>query len=403
MTNEPIDNSSQETIEIIEIPDDEPRHPRKKGEWERQNAKARHAGNGSGHSRKKGKKKVWRVLLIILCVLLLLIGGMVGAFFGLYSKGKSSLTEDKQQIPVDIQTVYYNGRSYVYDEDVVSVLFLGVDKTDIQSEDGYGLNGQADSLFVFSLNTRTGATHVIPLSRETMVDVDVYTVGGSYSGVEKKQLCLAYSYGNSGEDSAANVVRSVERILNGVHIDAFVAVDLEGLHRMTDMIGGVSLTPIETFHNGKTWVYKDQETLLDGQHAELYIRYRDDDVDANNRRMKRQKQFLNAFAGKAKEQIASNFTLVTKYYNTAKPYIVSDLSLSEITYMASRIITVSGGLQLDYLSITGETVMGEKYVEFYPEESSVFEAVLTAFYKETSEQPPAGSSDVPAVTEPTDG
>ena len=78
--------------------------------------------------------------------------------------------------------------------------------------------------------------------------------------------------------------------------------------------------------------------------------------------------------------MVENFTRLVTYYQTAVPYITTDLSLAEITYLAKSCLTRNIGNSLKYLKIKGETVMGEKHAEFYADSDSVFEAVLDAFY-----------------------
>lgn len=321
----------------------------------------------------------------------------LGAVYGvLYAMGRHSLTGRGSTLSAPesliddaddgLHRVTYQGVTYRFNPNVVSVLIMGLDKDDIGTADGYGQNGQADCLFVAAIDTASGATRIIPLSRESMVEVNVYGKGGGYAGVEKTQLCLAYAYGATGEESCENVVRSVRRLLYGVDINAYAAIDLEGLAALTDKAGGLTVTAPDTVNSPKLYVAKGQTVTLNGDKATTYIQYRDNDVNANNRRIQRQKQFLGAFIKKVKGQLAEDPTRLTGYWDTAAPYLVTDLTLSRLTYLVSCGLTAADP---EYLSITGETVMGEKYVEFYPDTTSLYEAVLTAFYTpEESEEAP---------------
>ena len=210
----------------------------------------------------------------------------------------------------------------------------------------------------------------------------MYSSEGSYLGVENEQLCLAYAYGSNGKESCENVRRSVSRLLYGVEIGSYVAIDLEGVAVLNDAIGGVRLTPIETVDTGskENSVYKGKEVVLKGKKVDAYIRWRGTDVEANSRRMQRQKHYITTFASQAGNQVMSDFTKLTTLYDKAKPYTVTDVTLSELTYIASCCLTSDVGNSIVYNGISGQSVLGEKHVEFYADQNSVFEAVLNTFY-----------------------
>ena len=87
---------------------------------------------------------------------------------------------------------------------------------------------------------------------------------------------------------------------------------------------------------------------------------------------------MSAFIAQAKEQVRKDPTRVAALYNTADPYLVSNLGLSDLTYLVANSMDALSNVR--FLSIKGDTVMGEKYVEFYPDSTNVYETVLEAFY-----------------------
>ncbi len=331
-------------------------------------------------------RRLWLGILAGVVAAILLLAAVYGV---LYYQGRTSLGAKGSTLSApdslvdaaddDLQRVTYQGVDYAYNKDVISVLFIGVDKKDIAADTSYGQNGQADSLFVAAIDTAGGVTRVIPLSRESMVDVDVFGIGGGYAGVEKTQLCLAYAYGATGQESCENVVRSAKRLLYGVDINAYAAIDLDGLAALTEEVGGVTVTSPEDIHRYGLTINKGDTVTLDRKSAVGYVRYRGTDVDANNRRQKRQQQFLSAFLTAAKQQVQKDPTRVAGLYSTARPYLVSNLGLSDLTYLVTNSMGALG--KVEYLSIKGDTVMGDQYVEFHPDRTSVYETVLKAFYR----------------------
>ena len=344
------------------------------------------------HSRRKHKRRAKRVLLIILILLLvlaLLAGGMV---WWMYRQGQKDLLEVEPPAIIppqeivdsnDGDTVVYKGVTYKYNYNVTAVLVMGIDKEDIQEDSTYGQNGQADSLFLATLDTEKGDVNIIPISRESMVEVDQYAVDGTYLGVTNTQLCLAYAYATDGVGGCENMVRSTSRLLYGVPINSYVAIDMDGVRAITDRIGGVTVTALDTIRDPyyKNIICTEGEQItLQGRNTLVYLRHRGTDAGANNLRMERMKQFFTAFIAKAGGNVKKDPTQLAKYYNTVSPYVVTDISLSKMTYLAGRTLSGNNWSNPRYISIAGESVAGPDHNEFHVDESSAYEAVLAAFY-----------------------
>ena len=341
-------------------------------------------------TEQKRPRRKWRGLLIALLAFLLAICVVAGTYATLYYRGRNSLTGGGNQISapselveqIDEDVVVYNGVKYRYNENVTAVLVLGIDKEDIQGETTYGQNGQADTLFLAALDTKSGSINILPISRDAMVDVNTYAADGSYAGVEKTQLCLAYAYAANGDEGCRNVVRSVSRLLYGVPINNYVAIDLEGVRTVTDVVGGIPLTASENIYDdwNRLTFAKGQKLTLKGDDALTYIRYRSSDAEGNNRRMQRQKQFFTAFLTRTGSQLKKNIGRLPDYYNAVSPYVVTNINLSQTTYLVTCALSGGGWSSPAYLSISGKSIKEGKHSEFYPDTVSVYEAVLAAFY-----------------------
>lgn len=343
-----------------------------------------------GKIEKRGKKKkTKKILLIILAVFLAIVIALVSAFFILFFKGKSQFHKDDTNIKntlgiddleINEDDVIYKDETYTLDRNVVSVLFIGIDKENLNKDFGYGQNGQSDSLFVAAVNTKTKKIKLIPIAREAMVDINCYSDKGKFIGTEKKQICLAYSYGDSADKSCDNVKKSVVRYLMGINVSNYIAMDLEGIGKVTDKIGGVKLNAIESVEiDGKMCKIGDSLNLK-GDNARSYVQSRTEDIMGSSLRLGRQKQFLSAFASTAGNQILNDFTKLKVYYDSMIPYIKTDLSFSQISYLVSSCLTKDIGSALQYEDIKGTMQVTDKWVEFTPDSDSLITAILDAFY-----------------------
>lgn len=330
----------------------------------------------------KNKKIIVIVISIILAIILLLLS----AFWIITAIGKHQFHKDDTNISADLveiedeSTITYDGKKYILNKNIVSVLVMGIDRDNVNQNLGNGNNGQADVIFVATIDTKTKKACIIPISRETMVDVNLYTGDGKYAGTQKEQLCLAYAYGNTAEESSKNVMTSVKRLLCGINISSYVTIEMDGVSKLTDMVGGVQVNCLEDIVNKKVQFYKGNKITLNGTNAMTYIQSRGEDLEANARRMQRQKQFLSALMNKTGNAVISDFTNLTNYYNNLSPYFSTNVSFAQITYLAQNFLTLNFGDTIDYKTIDGSLTQGEKWVEFTANEESVLQTVIEIFY-----------------------
>lgn len=340
-----------------------------------------------------GKKKI---LFIILGFLVFFIVSVIAVFMVMSINGKNQLKKNKTTasvtVPEEAQTenegqiVVYNGQKYCYNDNVIDILCMGVDKS-IQetSDENIGENGQADVIIMAVLDSETGHLSLINISREAMVDVNQYNVKGKFLGTENMQICLSYAYGDGKERSCMNTAESVSRLLYGMPVHAYAALDLDGIGVLNDAVGGVSVEVLEDLTGSNAALEAGKTVTLTGDLAHTYVRSRNSEVlESNNMRMERQKQYLNAFLQKAISETKSDVSVPLNLYQAAADYMVTDISSSEITYLASLVVKngISGG---DMLTVPGEVRDGGKYAEFIPDDQKLFELILDVFYKKVDE------------------
>ena len=349
----------------------------------------------SGRKQKAPRKKKGPLIavLIIFGILVLLLATAVGAYFYLNKKGEAQLKKNQSIASItapeeassedDGKMIVYNGAKYKYNEDNINILFMGIDR-DMQDtgEKVIGENGQADVLIWAALDSKTGHLSLINISRDAMVDVNKYNVEDKYLGTDKMQLCLAYSYGDGKEKSCENTLLSVSRLMYGMPVNAYVAIDYSAIAPLNDAIGGVTVNVLEDLTQSDSALKAGETVTLHGEQAQTYVRSRNTEVlDSNNQRMERQKQYIDAFLQQAISQTKKNLTLPVTLYNDVSDYMVTNISASEVTHLATLMIQngVSGG---DILTVPGEVTQGDVYAEFNPDDKELYKLILSVFYKE---------------------
>ena len=326
-----------------------------------------------------------RVVIGILVALLIIVALVVGAFLILNYDGEKKMTNTTATTDYQ-ETIEYKGHTYVYNENVVTMAFLGVDKRELgKAENHTSTNGMADTDIVVAIDKVSGKTSMIAVPRDTMVDVDVFDKDGNFKKTKEMELCIAYAYGDGFGTSCKNVTKSISRILYNVPIDKYFALDLNGIQPINDSIGGVK---VQSLYDLPDYGVKKGDTVhLTGDLTEAYVRTRDmDDLNASLNRTQRQVQYLNAFADKVRGSVTSDFSVITNLYNTASDYCTTDLTVSNVTYLGSLLLqkgvadfqsyTLEGKMK----AVDNKEFKNYVYAGFYPDKDSLMQTVLDVFY-----------------------
>ncbi|MBQ6381943.1 MAG: LCP family protein [Clostridia bacterium] len=301
--------------------------------------KRRHHYSSKSHSkaaRRWRKMKKWqRAIIIILALLLALIIGTVSSVYIMHQRGQEAMMEENYGESFQ-NSVFYDGVEYIYNTDMTTVAFIGVDKR------SFGVNdelvekvGQNDVNMVVAINTKTGESHVIVLPRDSLVDVSKYSLEGDYMGADKQQLCLSYAYGDGAYTSCTNTIASMQRILYGIPINTYVALDMDGIAPLNDALGGITVTCPNDYEDKYK---KGEEITLNGKEAERFIRTRESTLEGDAQRRERQIAYVKAYVSQAAERGMKNPQLLADIYSVGKDYTVTNLSLSRSLYFGTVIL-----------------------------------------------------------------
>ena len=172
--------------------------------------------------------------------------------------------------------VIYNGHKYQYNKDITSILFMGVDRDKINTDEEYLKKhgaGQSDTLFLAAVNTSTGKISLINVPRDIMANVKTYDENGKYSGRKLRQLCLAYAYGDGKAKSCKNAVDAVSKVLYGIPIDSYMSINLSAISVLNDAVGGVNVQVIGDLTSVDPTLKEGANVTLLGGYAETTAVY----------------------------------------------------------------------------------------------------------------------------------
>ncbi len=356
-----------------------------------------HSSSSDGkkhHHRKHRKKKMktWKKVVLIVVSVILTIAILISAVtvFLVY-KGRRELFDVDLQVVVpeeisaDVQddgdSIIYEGSRYRYNHDVTTLLFLGVDKQDLEGLNEMGTGGQSDVIVAIAIDVKYHKMTMIALPRDTVTEVALYTTSDGkydYYGIENMQICKAYAYGDGKRRSCENTLSSVRRIFFNVPIQTYYALDLRGISAMNDAVGGISVTAPETIGDFK----EGQTYFLHGKQAELFVRDRTHtEVDASLKRLERQKVYARSFLATMQSSLKKNPTSAIKLFNQSSPYSCTNLNAAKVSYLAKEFM-FGGGMSTDIVTVPGSQGLdadGETPV-YTIDQKAFFEQFLSVYY-----------------------
>lgn len=354
------------------------------------------------------KKRKGKAVITVLFIILAIAAIAIVSFMTVRAIGKARLKSGRENALSEIELIQtkdlltdkekegwqegwvkYEDKVYVYNEDIMSFLFMGIDKDREVVEAAEGTDGgQADALFLLVMNPHDKSLRVLGINRNTMTEVELYDENGAYITTTEAQIAVQHGFGNGLEESCEYQVNAVRRLLYNIPVHGYCAINMDAVTELTDMLGGIELTAIEDVKSAiqdeslGSYVINEGETaLLDGRDAYSYVRYRDADaIGSADKRLERQKQFLSAFIMKTRKAVKKDISLPIKLYNAVTEQMVTDVTLDEAAYLASTAINYSFDKEHFY-SIEGETMQGEVFEEYYADEKALYELILALFYE----------------------
>lgn len=329
--------------------------------------------NMRNKTEESGRKVLGAAAVVLVAVLL------VATVLFVIQKWENKTATPPAHENVQSDTITSNGREYVLKKNVETFLVLGLDKFENDNTSSYNNDKQADFLLLFVLDNDKKTCTAVEVNRDTIVKMNVLGVAGERVGEVTKQIALSHTYGNGKEVSCRNTANALSGLLLGVDVDHYVSFTMDAVPIINDYVGGVEVEVLDDLTSVDASLVKGEKVTLMGDAALTYVRARhglDDPTNIN--RMKRQRQYVNLLLEKALalyNEGVSFTDLAVKLSDT----LVSDRSSASLEKYVEKIRDYEfQGIK----EIEGESVEGVKNMEFYPDQNSLQDLVLSVFYQE---------------------
>ncbi len=305
---------------------------------------------------------------------------------GLTSEETLSDDEKKNLNWQDDYIIYHRG-VYDYNDDIMTFLIMGIDKTEDSVSKVYGEidGGQADALFLLVVNPHDKSVKIISVNRNTMTDVDIYDEYGNYLTTRKAQIAVQHGFGDGVEGSCELQKKAVSKLFYSLPIHGYAAINMSAISAINDSVGGVDVTPAYDFE-AEGYSFKKGETVhLVGDMAFAYLHERDVTLAGSaDLRQQRHKEYLRAFVGKAKTIVRDNPLALTSLYEAVQKQMITDISAQEVFFLS----TVTNGYSFEggnFYTMEGVTSIGPYFEEFYADDDALMQMMVDIFYEKVGE------------------
>ena len=322
-------------------------------------------------NKKASKKKA--LLLVLICVVV-----MCSALLAI------SIWENQQDFVGERPSEEVTGENtdsveYKLNKNIETVLVMGLDKfSDEVDSSSYDNDQQADFLMLFVLDNQNKTCKAIHINRDTMVEMDVLGVAGQKVGTTTQQIALSHTYGNGQNVSCRNTTKAVSNLLDGIDVTHYLSVTMDAVPVFNDLVGGVTVEVLDDFTGIDDTLVKGEKVTLMGDKALTYVRNRYGlENSTNSNRMIRQKQYIEELYRITREKTKSDENFVLTAWQELSQYAVSDCYEQDLLRIYEKI---SGYEYLGTVNIEGKSLVGESFMEFYPDEEKLEKLVLEMFY-----------------------
>lgn len=276
-------------------------------------------------------------------------------------------------------TVEYEGSTYTYNDHLSNYLFMGIDSTEeVSNMESQMDAGQADSIFIISLDRAEETLQVLSIPRDTITEIEVFNPSGTSLGMTDNHINLQYAYGDGKEESCELMKTAVSNLLYGLPIQGYYSMNISGISEVGKLVGDVEIVvPDDSLEEHDPYFKEGETVIINGDNAEEFLRYRDTGKSQSALvRQQRQKTYLKALIPKLQEKMQANSSFVGNLLDDIQPYTVTNIGNDVFV----KLLNAAGNSTLETQTVPGEGIEGKYYDEYHVNHDELYRLILSMFY-----------------------
>lgn len=265
------------------------------------------------HHHRHHHRKFWRVFWIVIGIIV-----VIGLFVcGMIYKNLRDTTQN-MYTPVAKSTKSNKGRTLdnlLKEKKPINILLLGTDTGAM----GRHWKGRTDTMMMMAINPKDKTTTIVSIPRDSNAIFPDYP----QYGVTK--MNSAYTLGGVSE-----TIKTLDKYYS-VPIDGYIMINMGGLKKAIDQVGGITVTSPLTFDNQGYHFVKGQTYHMNGKKALAFAQLRHGDPNQDYGRQVRDRLVLEALL---KKSVSPATLLNSKFLNSISSEMQTDLTMNQMYNIA---------------------------------------------------------------------
>ncbi|WP_276804371.1 LCP family protein [Lactobacillus hominis] len=290
------------------------------------------------HHRHHHKKRGWKIFGAIIAVVLIGILLVVG-----YAYRNIQNAANNAYNPVNLKNQDNGSLSSVLkNKKPISLLLLGTDT----GEFGRTYKGRTDTMMLMVLDTQKNKTTIESIPRDMKVTLP------DYPDYSPAKINSAYTYGGIDE-----VDKTINQYFK-VPVNAYVLVNMKGLVKAIDKVGGVDVVSPLTFDYEGYSFKKGVKYHMNGKKALQFGRMRYDDPKGDYGRQERQRLVIMALLKKS----ANVQSILNKdFLDSVSHSMQTNLTFNDMTQLATSYRDATETISSGYVKGSNDNEEGVSY------------------------------------------
>lgn len=255
-------------------------------------------------------RKFWRVFWIIIGLLV-----VVGLLFAGYMYKNLRDASDNMYTPVSKSTKSNKSREnldkLLAEKKPINILLLGIDTGAMDRH----WKGRTDTIMMLSINPKTKTTRITSIPRDMKASLP------DYPNVSPIKINSAYTLGGVSE-----TIKTLDKYYS-VPIDGYILMNMGGLKKAIDQVGGVTVTSPLTFNNMGYSFVEGKTYHMMGKEALAFAQLRHGDPNQDYGRQERDRRII---VGLLKKSVSPKTLLNKDFLNSISTQMQTDLTLGQM-------------------------------------------------------------------------
>ena len=285
-------------------------------------------------------RKFWRwfwIVIGVIVVIALFVCGMVYKYL--------RDTTQNMYTPVAKTTKSNKGRNLdnlLAQKKPINILLLGTDTGAM----GRSWKGRTDTIMMMAINPKTNSTSIVSIPRDSNA---IFPDFPQY-GVTK--INSAYTLGGVGE-----TVKTLDKYYS-VPIDGYIMINMGGLKKAIDQVGGIDVTSPLTFDNMGYHFQEGKTYHMDGKKELAFAQLRHGDPRQDYGRQDRDRRVVMALL---KKSISPTTLLNTKFLNSISSEMQTDLTMNQMYKIGMDYRKATNNLSQDHAQGVSKQTQNPKF------------------------------------------